>query len=295
MRRSLNFNHLEVFFTLTECLSFSKTSEKLHIAQPSISKQIKMLEEYFDTQLFVRNNKYVSLTKEGKAIYEKLKTPYSEILTQADNILLPQKELSGKIVFACFSEIGERFFIKHLLEFKKQHPLVAIEIQFLKGEEIIQGVKKGTIDIGIVSDEISAESVRCYQYYQENILLVTNANNKMINLDGQIAPLRFVTYRDQDPLFNLYLKKLLPKHKRTNYKIDFTVNSHKSMVQTLLSDNYFAVLPYLSVENEIKSGKLLPVGGLRIKSPLYLIHHEVERGGKLMNELKFFLNNIVKI
>ena len=70
MRNSLNFNHLETFFTLAKSLSFSKASEILKVAQPAISRQIKSLEEHFDKQLFIRTKQTVKLTKTGEELYE---------------------------------------------------------------------------------------------------------------------------------------------------------------------------------------------------------------------------------
>lgn len=57
---------ISIFLTLAETLSFSRTAEKFFTTQPTISRQIKMLENEWRVLLFNRNRREVSLTDEGK-------------------------------------------------------------------------------------------------------------------------------------------------------------------------------------------------------------------------------------
>ena len=59
---------IRFFVELSRCLSFSKTAEKFYTTQPTVSRQIKMLEEEWDIQLFERNKRQVKLTKGGKIL-----------------------------------------------------------------------------------------------------------------------------------------------------------------------------------------------------------------------------------
>lgn len=59
---------LRLFVELSRCLSFSKTADKFYTTQPTVSRQIKMLEDEWDIRLFDRNKRQVKLTKGGKVL-----------------------------------------------------------------------------------------------------------------------------------------------------------------------------------------------------------------------------------
>ena len=61
----LNFNHLYYFYIVAKEGSVKSASEKLYVSQPTISDQLKLVEEYFDCKLFERRNRSLFLTKEG--------------------------------------------------------------------------------------------------------------------------------------------------------------------------------------------------------------------------------------
>lgn len=66
----MNFNHLFYFYFVAKEGSIKSAAEKLHVSQPTISDQIKLLEEYLESQLFERKNRSLALTKQGEFTLE---------------------------------------------------------------------------------------------------------------------------------------------------------------------------------------------------------------------------------
>src|SRR5439155_17531364 len=64
-RRSMELRHLRYFVAVADTLSFTKGAEKLHLSQPSLTRQIKDLEEEIDVRLIDRAKPHVTLTREG--------------------------------------------------------------------------------------------------------------------------------------------------------------------------------------------------------------------------------------
>ncbi len=75
----INFELYRIFVAVAEEENITRASEKLLISQPAITKQIKNLEEQLSIKLFERRSKGVSLTEEGKKLYEGLKNPIDEL------------------------------------------------------------------------------------------------------------------------------------------------------------------------------------------------------------------------
>ena len=64
----INANHLKVFNSVANNLSFSRAAEELYISQPSVSTQIKRLEEYLDISLFEQLGKKIVLNEAGEGL-----------------------------------------------------------------------------------------------------------------------------------------------------------------------------------------------------------------------------------
>lgn len=67
---NLNYNHLYYFYVVAKEGSIKRASQVLHVSQPTISHQIKLLEDYFNKQLFDRSHKSLTLTRDGIYLYE---------------------------------------------------------------------------------------------------------------------------------------------------------------------------------------------------------------------------------
>ena len=60
----------EIFLTVSETGSISKAADKLYISQPALSQQLKKMEKELEVDLFIRSNKGIDLTEEGKIVYK---------------------------------------------------------------------------------------------------------------------------------------------------------------------------------------------------------------------------------
>ncbi len=288
MRQGLNYNHLESFLCVAKYLSFSKASRELNIAQPAISKQIKSLEGFFNQQLFIRSRQTVNLTPFGQEIVVRLGGLHNELGHRVEEIREFSSVLSGEIRLGCLSEVGEKVFIKVLSKFKKEYPDIQLHIQFLKGNEIVQNLKQGQLDIGIIADKVVQENIRCFKILDEEIIMIANRTTDF-DLKGKINQLPFVAYSLNDPLLMSFLQKFSPRFQAQKLNFEFIVNSHRSMLEIIKERPYFCVVPRLSVEKELKAKTIVQVTQKSIKSSLYLIQQEQEFPERKVATLSTFL------
>jgi DNA-binding transcriptional LysR family regulator len=290
MQSGINFKHLEVFYSLAKSLSFTQCSKDLNKAQPAISKQIQILEREMGTQLFIRSKKGVELTTQGKKLYSLSHNLYEEICSRVNAFKSDSQIVSGEVTFGCLGEIGERIFIFAINDFIKKNPNIKVNIKYLKTQEIVSGIKNGSIDIGIVAQNILQEQIRTYSIYDEEIVLTCSPKNKIKKVKS-LKDLPILKYRKDDPLLNYYQQKVFPRANKSNVDTFMEVNSHKSMVEILKRNNCMAVLPELSIKNELKKGQLIDIGPKKLKSHLYLMHLDLEYMDKKVSLLSSFLRD----
>lgn len=109
MYDTIEFRHLKYFVAIGEEGNFTRAAERLHVAQPSLSAQMKQLEEFIPAQLFVRDNSGIRLTPAGEALM-----PYARQLIRVRDQAF---EVAGAIASgkAPPLQLGFSPFINHIL------------------------------------------------------------------------------------------------------------------------------------------------------------------------------------
>ncbi len=265
-------NYLECFIAVAETLNFTKAGYRLKVAQPSISRQIKLLEEQLNTKLFIRDHHQVVLTEEGSKLKNRLKPLLQEVNLCLEDTKNRTEVIAGKVAFGCLTEVGQSTFMSLLLQFQKSYQNIQLMVSYLKEFEIVEGVKKGTLDFGVITSALVQENIRAYPLLKERVVLVSHPDMK-VNIE-QLIRYDFVVYRHLDPLLVSYLKRFYPSITYNRLNVKLAVNSHRSMVESLQSHPYLAVVPYLSVEKELSEGHLQLASQNEMISDLYLILHE---------------------
>ena len=115
-------------FIVAKNKHMTKASEELHISQPAISQSIKKLEDQLGGTLFLRSNKGMELTEEGKMFYEYVKGAL-ELINDAENEFTSFKDLTkGEIKIGCSTTLTKLILMNALKEFHKEYPNININI-----------------------------------------------------------------------------------------------------------------------------------------------------------------------
>ncbi|MGE6514144.1 LysR family transcriptional regulator [Lysinibacillus sphaericus] len=146
----MNIRELEVFKTIADCKSFSKASEKLFIAQPSLTKTIQRLEKNLGVKLFDRSNRIFRLTDEGELVYEKAIIMLQQMKELSIELEDTTKNIHGHLRVGLPQIIGTFFFPQVAKAFSQAFSEVTIEIVEDGGLTIEKLVEKGEIDVAFV-------------------------------------------------------------------------------------------------------------------------------------------------
>lgn len=141
-----------VFYVVAKNKHMTKASEELHISQPAISQSIKKLEEQLGGILFLRSNKGMQLTEEGKMFYEYVKGALT-LINNAENEFTSFKNLSkGEIKIGCSTTLTKLILIDVLKKFHKEYPNININITNDLTSNLIKNLKIGKLDFVIFNE-----------------------------------------------------------------------------------------------------------------------------------------------
>ncbi|WP_412990473.1 LysR family transcriptional regulator [Pediococcus siamensis] len=149
---------LRYFWTVADVGNISQAAEQLHITQPTLSRQIKELEQELESPLFTREKNHLELTEAGLF----LKSRAAEILdlTQATQQAFVDRRrqlLSGHIRIGCVEADNSDTMAMMLEEFIRDYPEVTFTVLTGTSDDIIDRLDKGLVDLAILLEPINTE------------------------------------------------------------------------------------------------------------------------------------------
>ena len=158
---------LEYVVAVDNYKSFIRASEKMFVTQPTLSMQIKKLEEELGTTLFDRSKAPVATTEIGQKIIAQARNVISESNRIYDIISEESDQITGKFRLAVIPTIAPFLLPLFLESFVKNNKGLELTIDELQTEEIISGLKKDEIDAGIVATPLSNKEITESPIYYE--------------------------------------------------------------------------------------------------------------------------------
>ncbi len=180
-------NRLQTFLTLCETCNYTKTAQKLNMTQPAVSQHIQFLENYYQVTLISSKGKNFSLTDEGRALQEYVRTLYANserILPLLHRIRNHTKPL----IFGATLTIGEYTVPPILLKLFKEDPETNISM-FVENTYILQKMLwDGKIDFALLEGHFNHNQFEHKELSNEPFVGVCSPNNKIAttatNLEG---------------------------------------------------------------------------------------------------------------
>lgn len=175
----MEFKQLQSFVEVVNHQSFTKAAEKTFVSQPTISAHIGQLEEELGKRLILRTTKNIELTPMGKEVYD-----YAvKILNMRDRLLESCSPKSQKIIHIGASTIPSAYILPSLLpEYGELSSDTYFSIHQSDSQGIVDGLKEGLFDIGMVGMQVDDEKIACTPFCQDHMLLITPVNEHYLQL-----------------------------------------------------------------------------------------------------------------
>lgn len=168
---------MRAFFAIVEEGNISHAAQRLGIAQPALSRQMKHLEENLHVKLFERGSRRIRLTEAGQVLYNRVES----ILGMVDGTVREIKEIGsgtkGTVRIGTITTSGAMILPDLIAEFHKIYPDVTFEIWEAEGARIIELLDSRLIEVAITRTQVDNLNYELLVLPNEPLVVVMNANN----------------------------------------------------------------------------------------------------------------------
>jgi DNA-binding transcriptional LysR family regulator len=166
----MTLHQIRIFVTVARYLNMTKASQELHLSQPALSRQLKVLEQEYDAEFYVKTNKGVELTAEGRGFLAAIRL----ILAQSENIERAFKTQlnarKGSLAVGGSRTLSVTVLPEVLLAFKQTYPWVDVMIDTHDSWRIEEGVLNSETEIALIANT-SNSSLLAYEPYRKHELV----------------------------------------------------------------------------------------------------------------------------
>jgi LysR family transcriptional regulator, salicylic acid-responsive activator of bsdBCD len=153
----MDLRQLAYFLAIAEEGNITRAAERLHIAQPPLSQQLKLLEEEFGVVLMERNTRKIQITDAGRL----LQTRAKQILELTEKTAKELKDLKegfqGTLSIGTISSAGETLLPLKIQSFHEKYPGVDFHIRESGTFEILELIKGGVVELGIIRTPLNQD------------------------------------------------------------------------------------------------------------------------------------------
>ncbi len=266
----LDYHKLKIFKTVADLKSFSKAAQVLFLSQPTVTLQIKKIENYLGITLFNRKKTNLELTEEGKILYDYASKIIDSYIDMEENL----KNLNSKektIFIAASSTIGDYLLPSVISEFNKKYPDINIKLFIGNSKEVEEGILSKIFNIGLVEDDIFSNKLDVEAFYKDEIILIASIDNPIPNFLESVELLRDYQFIFRE--VGSGTRNIVEKHLKLKLKTVMEISSSRSIAKIVENSNFLAFVSKLVVEDLFKCNliKEVKVKNLKINRNFSII------------------------
>ena len=175
----MNLKDLKYLVALADTGHFGKAAERTFVSQPTLSAQLKKLEEYLGVKLVERQPKNVQLTDVGKQVVVRARRMLNEgeeIVALARNNTDP---FAGKLKMALIPTIGPYLLPRVMPKLRKSLPQLRLMLYEYQTEPLLTRLRDGEIDLGIMALPAAQDGIESRELFEEDFTVALPADHAL--------------------------------------------------------------------------------------------------------------------
>lgn len=274
----MHLNQLWAFYQVAKHKSFSQAAEALFLSQPSVSNQIKLLEEGCGLKLFDRSGRGVEMTNAGEVLFSYAERIFS-LAKEADSVIEEIKGLKAGGIRISASNTFGAYYLPDILDlFRKKHPKIEIRMNVGYTQSVAEDVLAFRCDLGLIGREIAHPNLVITPLWEEELLLIVPPGHDFAER-GEIglAELQgepFILTEAGSGVRDI-IEKILAEA-RVGVRVVMELGENEATKRAVASGLGITLISATVARRELEAGQVCAVrlSGAQILRKFYIIHHK---------------------
>lgn len=298
----LDFNQLEIFVRVVTLKSFSRAAESMFLSQPTVSTRIKALEDELGVVLLDRSHpRELLLTREGQLVWD-----YAQRILGLRESLCRQirkdEAVSGYLRVGASTVPGSYLLPRVLSGFKREYPLVRLNVSIKDTANITTGIVNFDYDLGMVGYRDDDPRLVFRELYEDDLILITcpgYLSKKGFSAGSAVSP---SVFQEMDFILREPGSATRKVFEQALLNVGITLDHFKSVIyldnmeaikQAVRYGIGASVVSRLSVEDYLSANTVegFKIAGLDLKRKFYAVFH---RNRILSEPAELFLNALAR-
>ncbi len=248
----MDISQLRTLVRVAELGSLSKAADRLCIAQPALSRQVRMLEEELGTRLFDRHGRGMVVTEQGRTVLRHAVRILKEVDAIKADVIEETDAFGGHVSIGMPPTVSNMLAVPLLTAIHAAHPNAKCRIVTSYSLYLLDWLHRGEIDIGILYDPQSIISLKCEPLIEEDFHVIAPADSGL----SPEAPVPFAALAGKPlllPSINHGLRQIVEQCAQDcgiSLDVRVEVDSYSALRQLVMNGYGWTILPLASVRSE---------------------------------------------
>jgi DNA-binding transcriptional LysR family regulator len=273
----IDLQKVETFLCAADKLSISEAAKQLHLSQPSVSHQIKVLEQELSATLFVRTSTGLRLTEAGQLL-----VPWARRLlhdsSDLEAMMSSLQEVAGELRIACSTTAGKYILPQLAARFRLRYPGIQVRIPSCAPEKVTLDLLDGEAHLGVLSREIGDENLEIQEFFHDSMSLILPASHRWA-MRKSIEPAELlgepIIMREATSGTRRVVLEELAKHDISleDLNVFMELGNAEATVRTVADGYGVAFVSELAAAYPLERGNIvaIPVDGLELQRTIYMV------------------------
>ena len=251
----LTLRDLEYLRAIVQHRHFGRAAESCHVSQPTLSAQIKKIEEFLGVVLFERTNRRVMITEVGQRVADQVKRVLDEAQKIVSVVGQPQSPLSGRLSLGAIATLGPFLIPRFLGVLRKEFPSLHLILEEGLTDSLLRRLREGALDAVLAARTFDEKGFKVFPLFFEPFVLAAPVGHPLLNrarlLSSALNTEEMILLEDGHCLKDQIIE-ICPANRRGHVR-QFHATSIETLRHLVASGLGYTLLPRLAVQNQPKS------------------------------------------
>lgn len=276
----LTLRQLQVFEAVARHLSYTRAARELHLSQPAVSMQVKLLEESIGLPLFEQLGKKIFLTEAGREMFHYSKS-IAEQLREAEAVFQQMKGLNRGELKIAVASTANYFATQLLAHFCQAHPQVVVHLDVTNREELLEQLERNSLDLVVMGQPPSGHDLVAESFMENPLVVIAAPYHGLVGkADIPVESLanEALIVREAGSGTRSASERFFQQHE-VSPRIALVMNTNEAIKQAVQAGMGLAVVSLHTVTLELQAGRvaILDVVDFPIRRHWFVVHRRDKR------------------